>query len=166
MILAKYRGLDNVQVAERVIAFMEQEKPKATVIDGDGLGAGVVDQIKHRGYSRALFEFHGAQKANDFAKYFNRRAECWGLMREWLMAGAEIPDDPELETDLTSPEYLYSRNHQIQLEKKEDMKSRGLASPDCGDMLAMTFAPRIAAPRPKPTREYAYAYRGELDWMA
>ena len=166
VILAKYRGLDNVQVAERVIEFIEQEKPKATVVDGDGLGAGVVDQIKHRGYSRALFEFHGAQKANDFAKYFNRRAEVWGLMREWLMAGAEIPDDPELETDLTSPEYLYSRQQQIQLEKKEDMKSRGLASPDCADMFAMTFAPRIAAPRPEPKREYAYAYRGELDWMA
>ena len=166
VILAKHRGLDNVQVAERVIEFIEQEKPKATVVDGDGLGAGVVDQIKHRGYSRALFEFHGAQKANDFAKYFNRRAEVWGLMREWLMAGAEIPDDPELETDLTSPEYLYSRQQQIQLEKKEDMKSRGLASPDCSDMFAMTFAPRIAAPRPEPKREYAYAYRGELDWMA
>jgi len=165
VILAKWRGLDNVQVAERVIGFIEELRPHATVVDGDGLGAGVLDQIKHRGYSRTLFEFHGAQKANDFAKYFSRRAECWGLMRDWLMAGAEIPDDPELETDLTSPEYLYSRQQQIQLEKKEDMKSRGLASPDCGDMIAMTFAPRIAAPRPEPKREYAYAYRGELDWM-
>ncbi len=126
----------------------------------------MVDYLKLCLFSRVLFEFHVAQKANDFAKYFNRRAECWGLMREWLMAGAEIPDDPELETDLTSPEYLYSRQQQIQLEKKEDMKSRGLASPDCADMFAMTFAPRIAAPRPEPKREYAYAYRGELDWMA
>ena len=166
VILAKYRGLDTVQVAERVIEFMGKEKPDATVVDGDGLGAGVVDQIKFRRFGKGLFEFHGAQKANDVDKYFNRRAEVWGLMRDWLQAGAEIPDDPELEVDLTGLEYLYSPKQQIQLEKKEDMKSRGLASPDCADMFAMTFAPRIAAPRPKPKREYAYAYRGELDWMA
>jgi hypothetical protein len=71
--------------------------------------------------------------------YFNHRAEVWGLMRAWLKDGAEIPDDPELETDLTGPEYHFSSKNQIQLEKKEDMKSRGLSSPDVGDMLAMTF---------------------------
>ena len=86
-------------------------------------------------------------------------------MRDWLMAGAEIPDDPELEVDLVGPEYLYSRQQQIQLEKKQDMKSRGLASPDCGDMLAMSFAPHVA-PRLKPKREYAYAHLGPDAWMS
>jgi hypothetical protein len=165
VILKKLRGLDNVQVAERVIAFMEQEKPDATVVDGDGLGAGVVDQIRNRGFGHKLFEFHGAQRANDADKYFNRRTEVWGLMRDWLQAGAEIPDDPELEVDLTGPEYLYSPKQQIQLEKKEDMKRRGLASPDCGDFLAMSFAPHLTA-RPKPNRGYAQAYRGEYGWMS
>ena len=165
VILGKYRGLDNVQVAERVIAFMEKEKPDATVVDGDGLGSGVVDQIRNRGFGHKLFEFHGAQRANDSDKYFNRRAEVWGLMRDWLQAGAEIPDDPELEVDLTSPEYLYSPKQQIQLEKKEDMKRRGLASPDCGDFLAMSFAPHLTA-RSKPNRGYAHAHRGEYSWMS
>jgi len=36
-------------------------------------------------------------------------------------------------------QYGYSNKSQIQLEKKEDMKARGLASPDLGDTLAMTF---------------------------
>jgi hypothetical protein len=61
-------------------------------------------------------------------------------MSDWLTAGAEIPDDPELDTDLTNLQYGYSSKSQIQLEKKEDLKARGLASPDLGDMLAMTFA--------------------------
>jgi hypothetical protein len=59
----------------------------------------------------------------------------------------EIPDDPELDTDLTAPQYGFSNKQQIQLEKKEDMKKRGLSSPDAGDMLAMTFAVKVA---PKP----------------
>jgi hypothetical protein len=25
--------------------------------------------------------------------YFNKRTEVWGWMRDWLKAGAEIPDD-------------------------------------------------------------------------
>ena len=166
VILGKYRGLDTVQVAERVIEFIVKEKPDATVVDGDGLGAGVVDQIKFRGFGKRLFEFHGAVKANQFAKYFNRRAEVWGLMRDWLMPGAEIPDDPELETDLTSPEYLYSRKQQIQLEKKESMAARGLASPDCADMLAMTFAPTVAAPPPKPKTVHVYPGQQDTAWMA
>ncbi len=106
--LAKYRGLDTVQVAERTVEFMGQEKPDATVVDGDGIGAGVVDQVRNRGFGGKLNGFHGGAKASDANKYFNRRAECWGLMLDWLKSGAEIPNDPELETDLTSPEYLYS----------------------------------------------------------
>ena len=61
-------------------------------------------------------------------------------MGEWLKAGAEIPDDPEMEVDLCGLQYGYSSKQQIQLEKKEDMKARGLASPDLGDCLAMTFS--------------------------
>lgn len=144
-ILAKLRGIDTVQTAERTIQFIEKEAPDAVVVDGDGLGAGVVDQLRHRGYGSKLFEFHGGEQAQDANKYFNKRAEAWGLLREWLPY-AQIPDDPELEGDLTGPEYGFSNKQQIQLEKKEDMKKRGLSSPDCGDMLAMTFGVKIAPP--------------------
>ena len=52
---------------------------------------------------------------------------------------------------LTGPQYGYSSKQQIQLERKEDMKARGLASPDCGDVLAMTFAVNVLRPRdPEP----------------
>jgi hypothetical protein len=165
VILQKLRGLDTVQVAERVIEWMGKEEPDATVIDADGIGAGVVDHISHRGFSRRLFEFHGGSAANDSAAYFNRRAECWGLMRDWLLAGAEIPDDAELADDLVGPEYGFSSKQQIQLERKEDIKKRGLASPDCGDMLAMTFSVKIAAPKPKPAPRMVYKGEMNQSWM-
>ncbi len=149
VILKKYRGVDTVQLAEYVIQFIQQHKPDATVVDGDGIGAGVVDQLRHRGFGKGLFEFHGGSVPMDTVKYFNRRSEVWGLMADWLIAGAEIPDDPELASDLTAPQYGFSPKGQVQLEKKEDMKKRGLASPDCGDMLAMTFGVTVR-PQPKP----------------
>lgn len=142
--LGKYRGKDISWTTDQVMLFLQAEKPDATVVDGDGLGAGVVDGLRARGYTKGLFEFHGGAVPVDGAAYYNKRAEAWGLMREWLGAGAELPDDPELATDLCGVEYGFSRAQQIQLERKEDMKKRGLASPDLGDCLAMTFGVKLA----------------------
>ncbi len=164
-ILAKYRGKDTVYVAEQVIHFIGDKKPDATVVDGDGLGAGVVDNVNHRGYGGRLFEFHGGASANDAAAFYNRRAEVWGSAREWLMAGAEIPDDPELETHLTSPEYGFSNKNQVMLEKKEDMASRGLDSPDLGDCLAYSFAVKVM-PKPKDPPPVQYHPGMSSSWMA
>src|SRR5208283_1681436 len=108
--------------AEETIRLIQKERPDATVIDADGIGAGVIDNINHRGFSHRLFEFHGGAPANDGAAFYNRRAEVWGSTRDWLMAGAEIPDDAELADDLTNPEYGFSAKGQIKLEKKEDMQ--------------------------------------------
>lgn len=128
-IASKVRGLDNTQVAMRVMEVMVREDVRAVVIDGDGNGGGVVDYIrlqldsgtlkdwkKKRPWFR-LEEFHGGNTPGDVFMYFNRRAECWGKMRDWLTTGS-IPDDPELEMDLTGPEYFFSAKNQIQLEKK------------------------------------------------
>jgi hypothetical protein len=76
---------------------------------------------------------------SDGVIFANKRAEIWGAMREWLKGGS-IPRDPELTEQLIGPEYTYNLRQEIQLERKEDMKKRGLASPDLGDALALTFA--------------------------
>ena len=78
-----------------------------------------------------------------FPAVANKRAEMWAALREWLGTGA-IPDDPEIAADLTGVEYGYNANNAIQLERKEDMKKRGIASPDIGDALALTFAYPVA----------------------
>ena len=135
------------------------------VVDGEGLGAGVVDQLQHRGYSKGLFEFHGGERAHDFNMYFNRRSEVWCLMRDWFHnGGVEIPDDPELEIDLTGPEYGFSSKNQIQLERKEDMKRRGFASPDLGDCLAMSFFVDITF-RTQRQSQLVYHFPGPNAWM-
>lgn len=150
VILEKLRGKDTVFVAERVIYWRGVENPQATVVDGDGLGAGVIDQLQARNYGTELFEFHGNATPMDCNKYLNKRSEVWGLMRDWMPNG-DIPDDPELADDLIGPLYGYNAKGQICLEQKDDMKARGLSSPDGGDMLAMTFAVTIAAPKLRPS---------------
>jgi hypothetical protein len=51
-----------------------------------------------------------------------------------------IPRSSELRDQLIGPEYDYNLKGELQLEKKSDMKKRGLASPDIADALALTFA--------------------------
>src|SRR5262252_9283208 len=80
--------------------------------------------------------------ANSGIRYYNKRAEMFGRLRDWLAAGAMLKDDKELTIELTSIEYGYGMrdgHDSILLEKKDDMKKRGLASPDNADALALTF---------------------------
>jgi hypothetical protein len=72
-------------------------------------------------------------------------------MRDGLQYLA-IPNSAELRDQLIGPEYDYNLKGELQLEKKSDMKKRGLASPDIADALALTFA------RPVFPRAYD-------DWM-
>jgi hypothetical protein len=55
-----------------------------------------------------------------------------------------IEDDQVLKDDLTGPEAFINLRGKIQLESKDDMKRRGLPSPNKGDALALTFAMPVA----------------------
>ena len=143
--IEKHRGLDLMTLAGRVAEIAFERGPAAVFIDETGLGAGVVDRLRQLGVQRVHGVNFGAAAARwdgDGAKtlYANKRAEMWGNLRDWLRGGGALPDDPELRADLTGCEYGYNGQGEIQLEKKEDMKKRGLASPDIGDALALTFA--------------------------
>lgn len=152
---AKWRGLAIDQLVDRFAALIDEIEPDAIVVDGDGIGGAVVDLIRRRNYhlksgKDILTEFHGASPANEGKTYYNRRAEIWGLGRDALKEGQELPDDTELMADLIAPEYGFGTRsgfEVIQLESKDDMRSRGVASPDCGDAYAMTFAVRVMPPR-------------------
>jgi hypothetical protein len=101
-----------------------------------------VDRLRQLGYD--VIGINAGRAATNDRKYFNKRAEMWHLMSEWIENGC-IPDDRELKEDLCGPEYGFDNRERIQLEKKSDMKARGLASPDCADALSMTFAEPVAA---------------------
>ena len=148
----KLRGVDTMQLAARVVDENARYRCAAIFIDGGGVGGGVVDRCRQLGLQVTEVQFGGksdrAMLGDDGAVvYANKRAEMWGNMRQWLRNGA-IDNDPELLADLTGVEYGYvlrDGRDAIQLERKEDMKRRGLASSDDGDALALTFAYPVAA---------------------
>ena len=90
-----------------------------------------------------IIEVNAGVKADDEDTYFNKRAEMWDRMRQWLRDGADLPNDAELRASLIGIEYSFDGKELMRMERKQDMKKRGLDSPDEGDSLAMTFAESI-----------------------
>jgi hypothetical protein len=144
--IERHRGLDTMQLAARCAHLVATFHPDAVFVDETGVGGGVVDRLRQLGHHVIGIHFGGKPDGVvDGELVANKRAEMWCRMRQWLKSGGAITDDQDLAADLTGVEYGYTVHNEIQLEKKDDMKKRGLASPDCGDALALTFAYPVAA---------------------
>lgn len=140
--MLKFKGLNTHQLSRRIAEeFDARPDCRKIFVDGAGVGGGVVDLLKDLGYP--VVDVQSAAKADDPVKYANKRVEMWGDMREWLVSGA-VEDDSELFDDLTEIFYHYDGQGRLLLERKDQMKKRGLASPDCADPLAYTFAQKVA----------------------
>ncbi|MDR6292343.1 hypothetical protein E9232_004883 [Inquilinus ginsengisoli] len=140
-------GLDTMATAGWCKAVIDAEKPARMFIDVGGVGAGVVDRLMEMGYGEVVraVNFGSAPlepEPPEGGGPLNRRAEMWSKGKEWLqdVAGVQIPDMDSLHADITGPGYKYDSNSRVVLEKKEDMKRRGVRSPDEGDAWALTFA--------------------------
>ena len=137
-----YRGLSTMQLAARVAELVRVHQADKVFVDGGGVGGGVVDRLQDL-LVHQVTEVNFGSKAEDI-RYNNKRAEMWGNMRDWLDLGSIPDNNNELVDDLIGLEYSFTPTNKIQLEKKEDMKKRGLASPDMADALALTFAYPVA----------------------
>lgn len=131
-----FHGLDNMALADKVAQEIERFEPDAVFIDA-GNGAGVIDRLRQLHHD--VIEVHFAGSPSQ-ARYLNKRAEMWFELRDWLRAGGAIPNLVDLKQDLAAPTYKFTAADKIQLESKDDLKARGLPSPDLGDALALTFA--------------------------
>lgn len=157
----RWQGATSMEIAGELNALMRQHLPDAVFIDAGGPNAGgVIDRLRQLNPEyEGIFEinFGSTTKGMDArwnnevrVKVANKRAQMWTNLRAWLERGA-IPDDQQVADDLIGVEYAYNADNAILLEKKEHMKRRGLASPDNGDALALTFAEDVA---PRTVPEY------------
>jgi len=152
---------DNMEIAGICTRILNEEPVERMFIDLGG-GAGIVDRLNELGYRNRVEGVNFGEKALEPDKYFNKRAEMWGLMRDWLDENpCRIPDEDSLHADLMAPGYKFDSNSRLVLEKKEDIKKRGLASPDEGDALALTFASPV-----NPEAKNIDPYRGFLSGYA
>lgn len=140
-LLERHRGVDTMWLAGRVAQVAADKRPDAVFVDETGVGGGVLDRLRQLGIKAIGVNFSASPSgAVDGEIASNKRTEMWVRMRNWLKKGGAIPNDRDLMADLSGVEYGFDGRNALQLEKKSEMKARGLASPDAGDALALTFA--------------------------
>ena len=137
VMLGKWEKNDNDVFMANIIARFEDEyKADAVMVDG-GYGTGVVSAGTTMGRTWHLIWFNG--ESTD-PGCLNKRAQMWNDVKQWLKSGGAIPEDEVLRQDLIGPETLPRLDGKVQLESKDQMKKRGIPSPNRADALALTFA--------------------------
>lgn len=158
--LKSWRGKDTMQVAGLVKIEYDTAavKPKAIYVDVIGLGAGVVDRCRE--LSLPVMGINVAESPSVENRYSRMRDELWFEAREWYARrDVTMPNDDGLIAELTLPSYRVLSNGKLQVESKDEMKSRGVISPDLADAFCLTFAkglPNLSRkPLNYPKRAYA-----------
>lgn len=133
---------DNPSTTERAHQAMMEEGALYLKFDAAGMGQGVIDALAQineyqqgrHGY--IWFEVYGqATTGVDRRQYENARAEQFFKIKTMLHKGElDIdPQDDRLQDELRGVVYEYTSAGRIKIEGKDDMKRRGVKSPDFAD---------------------------------
>lgn len=144
MIWTKHKQ-DTMKTSGEIVKVLQKHKGHVpVVIDVVGVGSGVVDRVKELRFR--VVPFNGGERALNPKKFVNKRSEMYWRLREGLEA-LELdldPADEDLQAQLTGMKYSIDSAGRIAVEKKDDMKKRGLPSPDRADTVMMSLvAPRV-----------------------
>ena len=142
----RFNGLSTVELTDRVVLAQEQYRPDGIMVDGGGVGGGVVDNIRNRRLHCYEVQFGGKDIVYNYAatsgeRYANNRAAMYGACRAWLKGGC-LPNDPELRRQMLAIRYSFNNKDEIILERKEDLvdeDGQGISLDDI-DALCLTFA--------------------------
>lgn len=159
-----YARQDTMETVGRIMHVIEKYEPLRVYVDVDGLGGGVVDRLKELGQpvrgvhametatlpskaksrfeSRAAIARFGRQEATPRAM----KDFLWMQMLDWYfdepsLAGCDHDHAEDLVGECTTVTYAFDSSGRLKVESKDDLKKRGLRSPDLADALALTFAP-------------------------
>jgi len=117
-------------------------------VDGVGVGGGVVDMLNEQGLP--VIDLQAGGSARDTKRFKNARAEWYWTLRELFdPANAAIdidPHDDELASQLGSLKFVYDSRGRVQIESKDDMRKRGMPSPDRADALMLACAEQVTTP--------------------
>jgi phage terminase large subunit len=138
----RMRNLDSLQGASHVARISNEWGAHSIQIDATGgYGAGWYDQLRAMNFDALGIQF--AAKALAEQRFFNKRAEMWWDLCDWIKQGGALPPVPEMVAGLSTVTYSY-KGGRILIEEKDQIKARLGRSPDLEDALACTFGFPVA----------------------
>ena len=139
------RGLDVMTTGSMTVELAIRYGVDQIFMDEGGVGGGAIDRVRSLGV--ACIGVNNGGTADGMCEGIlvaNKGAECWVKAREWLKDNGALIADQELRFQLGSRRFGYNSNNEIVLERKQDMKKRGIPSPDRADAFCLTFAHPVA----------------------
>ena len=138
-----WQGLDLMQTVGRVMAEYENLspslRPSEILVDSIGVGGGVVDRLRELGAPVRGINVSEAPAMGH--TYMNLRSELWFKAKGWLEdRSCKLPKDDQLLAELTAIRYSFTSSGKMKAESKDEMRKRGLKSPDLADALCLTMA--------------------------
>ncbi len=161
---------DTMQTTGRAVDIARRFAAVAIHVDVIGIGAGVVDRLKELKLPQTIVGVNVADAATLKPKSLDRRGNfapsdkfgkqdmypgsmrdyLWVEMQEWfaveepVLTTADcdwIDHAKDLAAEVVSVRYGFDSSGKIKVESKDEMKKRGMRSPDLADGLALTFSP-------------------------
>lgn len=137
------QGYDTMKVVGWIKAewdkLLPSERPTDINVDVIGIGAGVCDRLSELGLpARGINVAESAAMTEQFA---NLRSELWFKGADWLgKRDCSLAKDDALMAELVQPRFSYLSNGKRLVESKQDMKKRGVKSPNRADAFLLTLA--------------------------
>lgn len=147
----------------RCLIVFEREHPDIVFMDVGNTGGPLYDDLCETKWGNIIVPVLFGDPADEPERYYNKRAEMWARGRGWLIENPQtmLEDRDDIQADLTSVQTARNaKPNQVKLESKDDMRKRGLPSPDDGDAFCLTFAydadATVGRNAPDPHRRVTY----------
>lgn len=138
-------GCDTMRTAGEVARLLRETGASVAKIDTVGIGAGVYDRLKELNFP--VVEMIAGARASDDDQYVNASSEWWWNAREMFREGKIALEHDDLAcAQLSARKYKFDSRGRIVLESKDEMKKRGLDSPDRADAIILALAPQGFTP--------------------
>lgn len=166
-IFKKYNGQDTTWTASNIVILYKELRNRfqfngqiAVKVDDGGVGGGVVDQLKAFKRSQptefenmVIIPVNFGQPIKNHRYYADTTTYMMGVVRELIAPYDEagnphtpeiiLPDDSDLIGQLSCRKYEFNSNAKQKVESKQEMKDRGLTSPDEADCILLVCLPVV-----------------------
>ena len=140
--IERHNGWSTTATAGRCVQLAREHGASSVAIDDSGVGGGVTDMLNEsmpvEFPTCAVIPMNFGGPGDD--DYSNMTGRMYGRIKELLrIAALGLPDDEDLIAQLTTRKYRLTSKGKLELERKDEMKRRGLQSPDIADALVLAM---------------------------
>ena len=142
----QWKGLAGNNLLDEAVNWVVTHSIEILVVDAAGIGGFFADFAKDSRLDNicTIVEFNGANKVTELRNCANARAESWELAKTAIIESLSLKGTSDkLRKQLSIQEYKYNGSQKKILISKQEMRNKGVDSPDRGDALTMTYKPGL-----------------------